>query len=130
MTVEYLQVPIGDHGQVKIQIEPTRREDLSNDLGVGQEQPAVGQGLQELGSEREVQALSQTGLAIAASAFDQVSDTVYAFAWGFRDTMSRIDPQEASLEFGIVISGEAGVVVKAGGEATLKVTLTWKALAE
>ena len=123
MTVEYLQVPIGDHGQVKVQIEPTRREDLSKDLGIEQDDPAGSGGLQELGAGENAQA----AVATATEAFDQVSDTICAFAHGFRETMLRIDPQEASLELGIVISGEAGVVVKAGAEASLKVTLTWKA---
>jgi hypothetical protein len=132
MEVKYLQVPVGDYGSITVEIEPTPEAYLSETLGVTPEQPPPeweGEGekvVQPLGLEEDVERAIETSVLVAADAFDAVSDTVYAVARGFQDCMKRVEPDEASVEFGISVSGEAGVVLKVKGESSFTVTLTWK----
>jgi len=63
-------------------------------------------------------------------AFDQMMGTVRATAIGFVAGLKKLEkkvrPDEASLEFGLTFGKEAGIVIKASGEAAFKVSLTWK----
>ncbi|HUV91103.1 MAG TPA: CU044_2847 family protein [Anaerolineae bacterium] len=64
--------------------------------------------------------------------FDKMMGTVRTAALGFRDGLNKLEkktrPDEATLEFGLTLGGEAGVAVvaKATGEFAFKVSLTWK----
>ena len=83
--------------------------------------------IEQLGSTKEeVEKAIEASAAVAANVFERVSDTVYTLACGFRDCMEKAQPDKASVEFKIAVSGEAGVVLKAGGDSSFKVTLTWK----
>lgn len=62
--------------------------------------------------------------------FDGVADTVKAVARSLSSAWSSVKPDEATVEFGLKLTGKTGkltgLLVEGGGEATLKVTLTWK----
>jgi hypothetical protein len=139
MVVTHLQIPVGEYGSVTVEIEPTVEANLDDGLGVSQIQTATedhpdvfalegesGKIVQPLGLEEDIEDAIATSSMIAANAFDRVSETVYILACGFRDCVQRAAPDEASVEFGVVVSGEAGVVIKAKGESSFNVTLTWK----
>lgn len=63
--------------------------------------------------------------------FDGVADTVKAVAKSLTAAWEEVRPDEASVEFGLKVSGKTGkligLLVESGGEATLKVVLSWKA---
>jgi hypothetical protein len=62
--------------------------------------------------------------------FDGVRDTVEAVASQLGQVWEKVKPSEASVEFGLALTAKAGkltgLLVDAGGEASLTVTLTWK----
>ena len=62
--------------------------------------------------------------------FDGVRDTVTAIGKELSKAWDAVKPAEASVELGLklaVKSGKlTGLLVEGGGEASLKVTLTWK----
>ncbi len=61
--------------------------------------------------------------------FDGVRDTVEALAAELAGVWQRVRPSEATVEFGLNVTAKSGkltgLLVEGGGEATLKVTLTW-----
>jgi hypothetical protein len=63
--------------------------------------------------------------------FDGVRDTVEAIAGELAQVWDRVQPAEASVEFGLSLTAKAGkltgLLVDGDGSASLKVTLTWKA---
>ena len=65
-----------------------------------------------------------------ALSFDGVRGTIENIAAELSQTWQRVKPSEASVEFALkltVKSGKlTGLLVEGGGEAALKVTLTWK----
>ena len=65
--------------------------------------------------------------------FDGVRDTIEAIAGQMAGVWQRVKPSEASVEFGLKVTGKSGkltgLLVEGGGEASLKVTLTWKSQA-
>jgi hypothetical protein len=65
-----------------------------------------------------------------ALSFDGVRATVEAIAEQFVHVWDRVKPAEASVEFGLSLTTKTGkltgLLVDAGGAASLKVTLTWK----
>lgn len=69
------------------------------------------------------------GVADALS-FDGVRDTVEAIAGQLGQVWDRVKPSEASVEFGLSLTAKSGkltgLLVEAGGSASLKVTLSWK----
>lgn len=68
-------------------------------------------------------------LEIADKRFREVLSTVSAIATEAMETIDNMvtKPDEISLELGIKITAEAGVLVtRLGGEAHLQITLTWK----
>ena len=105
---DYAEVVVGDHGTIYVEVAP-----------------AVKEGWQEAGR------LTEMGEKLTLE-FDKVMGTVRSAALGFRDGLSKLEkkarPDEATLEFGLTVGGEAGVAVaaKATGEAAFKVSLTWK----
>ena len=109
--VKYLQIPVGEHGSINVEIEPAQ------DSG----------GFTELG----IQNMAETAMAEATEAFDKLTATIHAVAYGFREHIDRLEkhvrPDEVSVEFGLTFKADAGVVVaKAGAEASFKIGLTWK----
>jgi hypothetical protein len=64
--------------------------------------------------------------------FDDVSKTVKAIAQSLAAAWDAVRPDEASVEFGLKVTGKSGkltgLLVEGGGEASLKVTLTWKSV--
>ena len=62
--------------------------------------------------------------------FDGVRDTVEAIAGQLTGVWDRVKPSEASVEFGLKVTGKSGkltgLLVEAGGEASLTVKMTWK----
>ena len=65
--------------------------------------------------------------------FDGVADTVTAVAKSLTDALEAVRPDEASVEFGLKLTAKTGkltgLLVEGGGEATLKVTLSWSTTA-
>ncbi len=104
---DYAEVIVGDHGTIYVEVAPT-----------------VEEGWREAG-------LAEVREKLVLE-FDKVMGTVRTAALGFRDGLSKLEkkarPDEATLEFGLTLGGEAGVAVaaKATGEAAFKVSLTWK----
>jgi hypothetical protein len=72
----------------------------------------------------------QTVALDRALSFDGVRDTVEAVATELGRVWDKVKPSEASVEFGLALTAKAGkltgLLVDAGGEASLTVTLTWK----
>lgn len=106
-TENWMEVTVGEHGTIFVEITPTPRE-----------------GWREAGRPADI--ARKTALE-----FERVMETVRAVARGFRDGLERLEektrPDEATLEFGLKLGGETDVaVVKASGEAAFKVSLTWK----
>lgn len=62
--------------------------------------------------------------------FDGVRATVEGIAEELAQAWEKVKPTEASVEFGLKLTAKSGrltgLVVEGGGEASLKVTLTWK----
>lgn len=62
--------------------------------------------------------------------FDGVRDTVEAVAAQLGEVWQKVQPAEASVEFGLALTAKAGkltgLLVDSEGEASLKVILTWK----
>jgi hypothetical protein len=62
--------------------------------------------------------------------FDGVRDTIEALADQLGQVWDRVKPSEASVEFGLSLTAKSGkltgLLVDAGGEASLTVTVTWK----
>lgn len=63
--------------------------------------------------------------------FDGVRDTIEAIASQVAGVWERVKPSEATVEFGLKVTGKSGkltgLLVEGGGEASLTVTLTWNA---
>jgi hypothetical protein len=128
MKINYLEVPVEEYGTVKVEIEPTELTRLSKDLGVSDVPSTKNEDFEELMISPED--IAQTAAIIATSAFDKISDTVSMLACGFHDSLKKTKPHakpdEVSVEFGLTIKGDAGVVLsQAGAKAAIKVTLTW-----
>lgn len=62
--------------------------------------------------------------------FDGVAETVTAVARSLSLAWEAVRPDEASVEFGLKVTVKSGkltgLLVEGGGEASLKVTLSWK----
>ncbi len=62
--------------------------------------------------------------------FDGVRTAIEGIATELAQVWQRVRPSEASVEFGLKVTGKSGkltgLLVEGGGEATLSVTLTWK----
>lgn len=62
--------------------------------------------------------------------FDGVRDAIEAIAGQVAGVWDRVKPSEATVEFGLNVTTKSGpltaLLVEGGGEASLKVTLTWK----
>lgn len=89
MTIRYLQVPIGEYGTIKVEIEPTEMGGVSEELGVSEIQPDASVEELAFDFEEKAQKLAEVTTIIAAEVFDDISDAVYAVACGFRDCMDR-----------------------------------------
>lgn len=61
--------------------------------------------------------------------FKEVTDTVEGLARAMIDTLKKVKPRAATVEFGLQIGIEAGkltsLLVKGTGNANLKITLEW-----
>lgn len=62
--------------------------------------------------------------------FDGVRDTVSAICRELAKAWEAVKPSEATVEFALNVAARSGkltgLVVEGGGQASLKVTLTWK----
>jgi hypothetical protein len=60
--------------------------------------------------------------------FEEALGPVKAAASGLKKVIDQVNPDEASVEFMVKASGEAGFfnICKAATEAEFKITLTWK----
>jgi hypothetical protein len=61
--------------------------------------------------------------------FERVLGFISSCSEAFHDALEQIPgPEEATIEFGVKLAGEAGlpVLTKVSSEATIKVTLKWK----
>jgi hypothetical protein len=62
--------------------------------------------------------------------FDGVRDTVSAICRELAKAWEAVKPAEATVEFALNVAARSGkltgLVVEGGGQASLKVTLTWK----
>ena len=110
--IKYLQIPVGEHGSINVEIEPVQESG----------------GFKKLGKIRD---LAEATTSEATEAFDLLTATIHTVAYGFREHIDRLEkhvrPDEVSVEFGLAFKADAGVVVaKAGAEASFKVGLTWK----
>jgi hypothetical protein len=65
-----------------------------------------------------------------AMSLDGVRATIEGIATELAGVWRRVQPSEATVEFGLKVSAKSGkltgLVVEGGGEATLNITLTWK----
>lgn len=81
----------------------------------------------------EASGVGTVGLGDTLS-FDGVADTVTAVARSLSSAWEVIRPDEATVEFGLKVTAKSGkltgLLVEGGGEASLKVTLTWKSAAD
>lgn len=68
-------------------------------------------------------------VAYSVAAFKQVTDSIEAIAISVVESLRRIKPHKAAVEFGLEIAIESGqltaLLVKGSGKANLKVTLEW-----
>lgn len=132
--IKYLQVPIGKYGSITVEIEPTSDTSGFEELGIQKVKPEPSSSFEELGAKERVRKAAQTVTVEATNAFDKMSETIQVVVYGFRDRMSQIEqavqPDEASVEFGLALKADAGVVVaQAGADASFKIKLIWKSLA-
>ncbi len=62
--------------------------------------------------------------------FEDLTNALEGIAAAFSETMTRIQPKKASVEFGVEVGLESGkltaLLVKGTGKANLKVTLVWE----
>lgn len=62
--------------------------------------------------------------------FDGVRETVEGIATDLTKVWDKVRPSEACVEFGLKLTAKSGkltgLIVEGGGEASLRVTLTWK----
>jgi hypothetical protein len=60
--------------------------------------------------------------------FDEAISVVKSTALSMGKLMKEIEPSEATVEFNIKASGEAGIfsICKVSGEADFKISVTWK----
>src|SRR3954470_8596797 len=62
--------------------------------------------------------------------FDDVAESIQAIAGRLTEVWRQVRPSEASVEFGVRATARSGkltaLIVEGGGEASLKVTLTWR----
>ena len=72
----------------------------------------------------------QTVASDRVLSFEGVRDTVEAIAGQLGQVWEKVQPSEASVEFGLALTARAGkltgLLVEADGGASLVVTLTWK----
>lgn len=131
MVIKYIDIPFDDYGTVRVSIEPTARESIADTLGIA-EQNSETNSFTELASFGEIkQQVIENVIVTARNAYLEMQKSIYVITRGVHDALAKIDivdkPDEISVEFGLSISGEAGVVISnAGVEAAVKVKLTWK----
>jgi hypothetical protein len=72
----------------------------------------------------------ETDVGIRGRSFDGVVDSIKAITGELTKALDEIQPNKASLEFGVDVGVEAGqltaLLVKGSGSATLKITLEWE----
>ena len=132
MAIKYLEMSVGEYGKVKVEIEPTEVEEL----GLSGIRSAPSRGFEDLGLKRDLARATRDVTAEATKAFDAISSNIHTLAHGFRQSVYQIEekarPDEFSIEFGLALKADAGVVITGlweaggGGEANFKVVLTWK----
>jgi hypothetical protein len=106
MSMAYLvEVPVNGGGRLLVQASG---DDLPGDL--------------ELAALRPGEVIARAGSSLE-QALDQVTPAIHAIV----GRLAAMSPDEAAVEFGIILGAETGVVVAKGkGEVHFTVTLAWK----
>jgi Trypsin-co-occurring domain 1 len=67
--------------------------------------------------------------AFDSQSFKDLTKSIEAIAATFRESLERIEPRKASIEFGIEVGLESGqltaLICKGSGKANIKVALEW-----
>lgn len=126
--IKYVETIANDDDILVIEIDPAVELHGLEELGADPaELDASGAQIEELGLDEAAQQALRAVTVRADQAFNRVLLTVQAVSTGFHACMRAIQPDEGTIEFGLCIKADAGVVVtKAGGEASFKVSLTWR----
>jgi hypothetical protein len=117
-----------EHSHIIVEIEPASETATApglEELGVDRSTAEAENELEPLGMSEASQRVSEAVTAIATSAFSKIEESVSLVATGFKACMEQTSADTGTIEFGITLNAEAGVVVKAGGDANFRVSLTW-----
>ncbi len=133
MTIKYLQIPVKD-SYIVVEIEPVRDIHIApglDMLGVDRSTVSAAENeIEVLGAPESAQRAIESVIAVATVAFDRIEESVGLIANGFASCIKQTGVDSATIEFGITLNAEAGVIVKTGGDASFKVSLTWSRQAE
>lgn len=68
-------------------------------------------------------------VAFGGLSFNDVTDAIEGISTSLLQSLKKVRPRKATVEFGVEITAESGqltaLLVKGGGHATLKVILEW-----
>jgi hypothetical protein len=110
--VQVVQAASGENGNVLIEVEDTTV--VSVDL-----QGAALGGELEGRTEEAIEKLREVG--------DSIAEVCKSIQGAVAERLAQSQPDEFTLEFGVKIGGEGSVIIsKVSGEASLKVTGTWR----
>lgn len=126
MAIQYLLVPVDEYGEVKVEVAPTDKPLAFEDLGIVEDAAQSQQG-----EDLELKEKGEAVIVEASLAFEKMVDTIRTLACGFHKKLHNMDfvarPNETTIEFGLTLKAEAGVVVaRAGVEPAFTVKLCWK----
>jgi NTP-dependent ternary system trypsin peptidase co-occuring protein len=82
----------------------------------------------------EVRALGREEVGIIDGAFKDLTNSIEAISVALGESLSRIKPQKAAVEFGVEVGVESGkltaLICKGSGKANLKITLEFASTAQ
>lgn len=113
----YIQVPINNHGSIKIKIAPVSLDEKG--------------GFQDVSIKSTIKETAESIVDVGSDVFNAMMNTVQALAYGVQDKINEMKGSttldEVSLEFGLNIDGKGSVqVLELGAGADFKVSLKWK----
>lgn len=101
----YLEVPVDGQTTVLVEVD---QADIPGELALAAPRPGV--------------AIAKASKSLVSS-LEQLESVLHAI----RQTMVAAAPKEYTVELGVTLGGETGLILAKGtAEATLKVTMTWK----
>lgn len=126
--IKYVETLVSEGSSIVIEIEPASKQQGLENLGASPEDLSSNEGrMEELGLDDVAQQALHAVSVRADQAFDKILLTIQAVSASFHSCMQAIQPDEGTIEFGLSIKADAGVVVtRAGGEASFKVSFTWR----